>query len=235
MFTIKHLQFSTLFIWKTILYTAVFWISSLLIQFLHLHCWLLTSSYLLFGLKESSLKSKDLTISSALGRHLSQGTWFLATLEVYHVCFQENMVLLQVVNPGTKAGRVGKDGGFLYFPKPGLLNTSALLCFQTFTWISLNRNNPFQNSAFFNIIFYTSFYRLPVPPLIEIWECDIFIYNVDTFAASGYIYLMHSIHFMLLPTFSWPHPFPRPSATSCISVADPETYLWVRCMIYTWR
>lgn len=76
---IKHLYFSILFIWKTVTHTAVFWISSLLIQLLHLHFWLLTSSCLLYrqpGGKPFEIHRSNSFVCSgktALTRHLILG------------------------------------------------------------------------------------------------------------------------------------------------------------------
>lgn len=193
--------------------------------------------YSIGSLEGNSLKSYDLTISSALGRHLSQSVWFLPNLEVYLVYFQKNMVLLQVEdNPRTKGGRVGKNG-VLSFPKPGLLNTSPLLCFQTFTYISLNTDNSFWSSAYFYSLFYTSLCIPLFPPLTEIWERVIYDVGTSaayictalyTFYAFIYILLTSSVNQTLsnfLHLSRWPWDLRMGLVHDFISEAQQPTYL----------
>ena len=112
----------------------------------------------------------------------------------------------------------------------------AVLCFQTFNLALRKYKHPFQSLAYFHIIFYTSLYILLFPPLMQRFENALYIMlYLETDWLVGWMvdWLTDVVlsHLMFLSIFSWPHLSPRPSATSSISAADLEVYLWVWCMI----
>lgn len=218
-----------MFIWKTVIHTAVFWISSLLIQLLHLHCWLLTSFCLLYRQPGGKLFEIDRSNyffcsgKTTLTRHLILGivwkTILSTSRQTYFYC--------KWLTQGQKGGWQAKMVFFSFLSQVSQIHL-AILCFQTFNLALRKYKHPFQSLAYFHIIFYTSLYILLFPPLMQRFENALYIM---LYLEIDWLVDVVLSHLMFLSIFSWPQLSPRPSATSSISAADLEIYLWVWCTI----